>query len=87
MCAVPAGFLGVTAQDPAARAFIESKLVPGNAAKFNGLLTECPDVYIPAFAGEDIFGTYFTVPLEAVLSDPLIATLIEDVGVMYVTHT
>ena len=55
----PAGILGLSAQDPDFRAYVESLLVPANASNFNKALTQCLTDDITTFLGQDITA-YFT---------------------------
>ncbi|KAL9082477.1 MAG: hypothetical protein Q9159_006397 [Coniocarpon cinnabarinum] len=81
----PAGILGLSAQDPDFRAYVESLLVPANATTFEKALTQCLTDDIATFLGQDI--TNYFVGGAATLDNMNVTDFTEQYGIMGLRDT
>ena len=78
---LPAGLLGLSAQNKEFRTHLESLLFPQNASVFNYSLTNCPSAKgIAFFANQDI-DSFFTIGAN-IIHDPMVTEFATEFGIM-----
>lgn len=84
---IPLGFLGLTAQDPDMRNYVESQLRPANRSTFNKVLSLCATDVDEAvvFANQDIID-WFVDGAQTVMN-PTLAAFIHEYGTMGLRDT